>query len=456
MLFGEIVGEADAAALRSSGLFGDQLLRVTGAGVPHIRHGLERISVNDFESMEDDLSIVAADASGQPLVYPQTLDLPNDQPHGSAPSLLGAEAQIGQLNVTSRKDEASAATTPETKNPVTPRTRELSPSSSISKSAESEKATSRPVRPGVFNRTVDMNLVNDEAAHAAEVAAREISRAEMRRKAETFQVPEQTRRMPSIEFARTIDATTGQEAPREPLLERNDNLQQRMVTLDGHRSIDGFAKPPKRFGKLSSTSDSYVSINIPLEQCDTFWGRDRACNVRYADAQDTRIPKWALKVWFWAEGLDRFVKSGGEWSTYPGIYTIIATSATKGIFVNGVKLPQRSEDGRAGLYGRLYRGDVITIYEQKGDENVLKFNVDIHFGSGATARPACEKPFQILREEKRSKAYFEHVSVRQSMTADVGADTTSTNGETTIEGQNVDTVSAAGPSVPVIQGEEVQ
>ena len=452
---GKLFGEIDPAAMRSSGVFGAELPPLAETGVPEIRQGVAFISVNDFQSVEDEPSMIAADISGQPPAYPQTLDVPREQPHGSAPSLLGAEAQIGQLNVASPEYAGSAATTPETTNPVTPRTRELSPSSSISKPADGSRPASQQGQLGRFNRTVDLNLINDEAAYAAEVAAREASRAAIRQKAETFQAPQQSRHVPPIDFARTIDAATGQEVRREPLLEMNDNLQQRMVTLDIPRSEDGFAKPPRRFGKLTSTPESYINITVPLEQCDTFWGRDRACNVRYPDTQDTRIPKWAVKVWFWAEGLDRHVRTGGEWTTYPGIYTIIATSATKGILVNGVKLLQRSEDGRAGLYGKLYRGDVITIYEQNGDPNVLKFNVEILFGVGASTRPANERPFKILKEEKRSKAYFEHVSIRQSMTGNSAtALVTGDNGEEYREGEKGEMGVTTGPSVPHFRGEE--
>ena len=454
---GRLFGEIDPAAMRSSGVFGNELPPVADTGLPEIRQGVACISVNDFQSMDDEPSMVAADVSGQPLVYPQALKVPEEHPTGSAPSLLGAETQIGQLNVASPEDEGSTATTPETANPVTPHTRELSPSSSISKSAKSEEHPSQQGQLGRFSRTVDLNLINDEAAYAAEIAAREASRAEIKRKAETFQVAQQPRHIPSVDFARTIDAATGQEVRREPLIERNDNLQQRMVTLDAPQSSDGFAKPPRRFGKLTATPESYVNISIPLQQCDTFWGRDRACNVRYPDPQDTRIPKWALKVLFWAEGLDCFVKSGGDWTTYPGIYTIIATSATKGILVNGVKLTQRSEDGLAGLYGRLYRGDVITIYEQNGDPNVLKFHADILFGAGANARPAAEKPFKVLKEEKRSKAYFDNVSIRKSMTAKPGdTPTASRIGEKNMESKSEGSKSiTTGPSVPVLEGEEV-
>lgn len=462
---GRLFGEISSSALRSSGLFGDQLPPTTVASIPELRHGVEQISVNDFQSMEDESS-PAADVSGQPLEYPQSLKVPRDDPPGSAPSLLGAEAQIGQLNVASPEDGGSAATTPETTNPVTPRTRELSPSSSISKSADSEHAASQQSRLGEFTRTVDLNLINDEAAYAAEIAAREASRAEIaareaaraeiKPKAETFQVLSQPRQAPSIEFARTIDAGTGQEVRREPLTERNENLQQRLIAINPPISTDDVARPPRQFGKLTSTSDSYTCINIPLERYDTFWGRDRACNVRYPDALDTRIPKWALKVWFWSEGLDGFVKSGGDWTSYPGIYTIIATSATNGILVNGMKLSQTSEDKKAGLYGRLYRGDVVTIYQQNEDANVLKFDVDILFGQGARSRPESEKPFVILKEEKKSPAYLKQIGTRQSR-ALIKQDASSRSSSCKkMEEESNQALSEApvGPSIPQLEGED--
>ena len=456
-LFGEIDPDMDGAAAKSSGLFGDELLPTIAPRVPDIRHGVEQISVNDFQSMDEGPEIGPADVSGQPLIYPQTLDVPHDHPNGSAPSLLGAEAQIGELRVRTPPDEGSAVTTPETaNNPVTPQTRELSPSSSISKSVDSERRASQRSQLGHFNRTVDLNLINDEAAYAAEIAARDASRMEMKQKAETFQAPETTRRLPSVELARTIDAFTGQEVRLEPLLERNGNVQERMIQIDTPPTSGDFVRPARRFGKLISTADSYVNINIPLEQRDTFWGRDRTCNKQYPDPQDTRIPKWALKVWFWAEGLDGFVRTGGDWTTYPGIYTIIATSASKGILVNGVKLMQR--DGECGLYGKLYRGDEITIYEQPGDPNVLKFTVEILFGAGATSRPESERPFKILKEQKQSKEYFKQMSFRQSMIGTHVPPSSDRKAETAWNPNDPQVVAddkkvIEGPTVPIAAGE---
>jgi serine/threonine protein kinase len=432
---GRLFGEITPAAQKSSGIFGMEPPSAPSTGIPELRRGVEQISVNDARSLEDH----AGPATEEMFVQPAVTRLAHERSRGSATSLLGAEAQIGQLNVASPAAEGSDVDTPETNNPVTPKTRDLSPSNSISKPAEIDQPLIQPNELGKFNRTVDLNLVNNAAAYAAEVAAREASRAEIKRKAETFQAAGETRQGPSVDVARTIDVVTGQ--PRRDLLtEKHENLQHRMIsTVQPEKN--GFARPPRRYGKLISTPESYANITIPLEVCDTFWGRHPTCNVQYPDVKDTRIPKWALKVWFWAEGLDQHVKNGGEWTEYPNIYTIIATSARNGISVNGIRLAQTSEDGQAALYGKLYRGDVITVYEQNGDANVLKFNVEILFGQGARTRPEAEKPFKILREEKRFKQYREQLSLRQSMIGDGAGDA----------------APGHGPMVPVLREEaEIQ
>lgn len=440
---GRLFGEITPPAQKSSGIFGIQLTATASPGLPEIRRRVEQISVNDFQTIGDDPILAAAAVAAQATEGHPTPDAQVDHPPGSAPSLLGAEAQIEQLNVASPGAGGSEGTSPEANHPVTPHTRELSPSNSISKSVEGEQPVTQQNEFGIFNRTVDLNLINDDAAYAAELAAREASRAQIKQKAETFQAAEETRPAPSVDVARTIDVLTGQEW-REPLAEKHENVQHRMIASNTHQvAVNGFARPPRRFGKLISTPDSYTNITVPLEQCDTFWGRHQTCNVRYHDVHDTRIPKWALKVWFWAEGLDQHRKDGGDWTEFPNIYTIIATSASKGVVVNGVRLAQTSEDGEAALYGKLYRGDVVTIYQQNGDPNVLKFNVEILFGQGAKTRPESEKPFKILREEKRFKHYRDQLSVRQSMIEDAEC------------GEGADKV--AGPSVPVLRDEaEVQ
>ena len=106
-----------------------------------------------------------------------------------APRLVCLELRrkIGQLNVASPEAEVADGNTPETGNPVRPKTRELSPSSSVSGSAEnSQHNRSHQNQLGKFNRQIDLNLLENEMAYEAELRAREESRAEKKQKAETF------------------------------------------------------------------------------------------------------------------------------------------------------------------------------------------------------------------------------------------------------------------------------
>src|SRR5437763_6589547 len=99
------------------------------ADVPALRDGVEQISVHDFVTFNTTEPPQRSDANSEnQLRYPQALPMPALQ--SSAPSLLGAEAQIGLLNMASPDTGASEGTTPDTTNPLTPKTREMTPSDS--------------------------------------------------------------------------------------------------------------------------------------------------------------------------------------------------------------------------------------------------------------------------------------------------------------------------------------
>jgi hypothetical protein len=134
--------------------------------------------------------------------------------------------------------------------------------------------------------------------------------------------------------------------------------------------------------------------------------------VPYADKKDTRIPKYALKITFWAPGIEQHEKKGGDWTKYPGIRTVIATSASGSISVNGVELRKESANGEAALFGRLYTGDVITILQNK--ECFLRFVVEITFGDGARPRPDSQKGFVVEEERHHHQRVMKERSMRVS------------------------------------------
>ena len=119
-----------------------------------------------------------------------------------------------------------------------------------------------------------------------------------------------------------------------------------------------------------------------------------------------------MRIIFWAPGMEAHENTGGDWTEVPGIQTVISTSASAGILVNGVKLMEKAKDDDAALYGKIYTGDIVTIYESADRSTFLKFKVEITYGSSALERPEKEKPFQFHREKKY---YGEYVLQRESM-----------------------------------------
>ncbi|KAK4935293.1 Protein kinase protein rad53 [Elasticomyces elasticus] len=409
-----LFGEISQSVLRSSGLFGKALPPTTTADVHDIQNRVEQISVNDFGRQDSKGSEASADFSDQLKHFPQV-----PGPHmnlASAASLMGAEQQIGQLNMGSPEADNSDPATPETTNPVTPQTRELSPSSSISQHVD--MGTGEPlhaIEEPVFTRQIDLGLIADPVNFEAELEARNASRAgKLRGKADTFHGNDYTRsRPPSIELAVTIDAKTGHVVGNPA---DTDRFIRAARHSDGEVDATAFIKPPRRFGKLTSLPGSIANVTINLESRLMLWGRGIDCTTRYPDTRDTRIPKYAMKIHFWAPRMDQHVEQGGDWTEIPGVRTIIATSASGCIHVNGVELHKESPGGDAALFGKLYTGDIITIYESPNGKEFLKFKIEITFGDSARSRPEKEAGFIVQEERHHYQRMKERESMRMSKT----------------------------------------
>ncbi|KIX01480.1 uncharacterized protein Z518_09206 [Rhinocladiella mackenziei CBS 650.93] len=420
-----LFGEISQSALRSSGVFGGELAPTASSEVRNIRNRVEQISVNDFVDRAAITSAESADNSGQPLQYPTMLEVPQAQAC-SAASLLGAEKQIDQLNMASSEGDISDAATPETTNPVTPQTRELSPSSSVSHSGGTGvRESAPPTEEPVFTRRIDLDLISDPVNFDAEIEARNTSRAtKLRAKADTFHGNSNTRtRVPSTELAATIDAKTGQVVKSTGDIDRFVHVprdREHVGTALGTDSSTSttatqFLKPPKRFGKLTTLPGSFTNVTINLEARFTSWGRGIDCTNQHRDVKDTRIPKYAMKITFWAPGMEVHVDRGGDWTELPGVRTVLATSASGCIWVNGVELRKESPAGDAALFGKLYTGDIITIYDDKNENGeFLKLRVEITFGDSARARPKSEAGFIVQEERHHHQRMKERESMRLS------------------------------------------
>ncbi|KAJ5894916.1 hypothetical protein N7495_006607 [Penicillium taxi] len=203
-----------------------------------------------------------------------------------------------------------------------------------------------------------------------------------------------------IEFATTLDAQTGQVVlnqlresriePSEPIVHQPDLPSASTSVYDGE-----FAKPSKLLGRLKSVPGSILDVNIRIDRRWTSWGRGMNNTYRHENIMDSRIPVYALEITFWAAGIEPLVAKGHDWMHVPGLCAVISTKARKCIWVNGVELRRGRDEGshHAFPYGKLYTGDIITIYERQGV--YLSFECEFFHSDSVRTRPADEPKFEI-------------------------------------------------------------
>jgi len=414
----KLFGEITPSILKSSGLFGigdspGPVAASPGTDIPQVRNKLEQVSMNDWASSAagNNPAVQQPERNGGTPV----IDISYAVPHAvvaSAASLMGAEAQMGQMNMGSQDAAFTDAPTPETNNPVTPRTREASPHSvSIS-------AGELPSNHGSYLdekvRRIDVNLLADNAAFAAEQRLRQAAREENARlKAQTFHVAnDPTANDKTVGSAKTFSTPFQRSVQDTEIFDHQSNVSDRTEVLR-QLSANTFSSSLTIFGRLSPVEGSFDDTPIELTLRSTLWGRAPQCHCRYADLKDARVPKFGMKIVFYAPNIEDVERQGGDWTKVPRIRTIIATSATRGIKINGMRLLQESDDGKAALFGKIYTGDIITIFDSETPGAFLKYRVEILFGDSALQRPETEQPFVVQREynhHARMKEQSMHVA----------------------------------------------
>ena len=411
-----LFGEITSSALRSSGVFA--AAPPPPPNMPTLQREVERISVHDFTTFDtDEPQPSTGETSDQPFQYPRALGIPGALP-SSAPSLLGAETQIGQLNMAASPDGPySEVTTPDTGNPMTPETRELTPMTNQQDKSDTVKSRQEPANVApeepVFSRYIDIQIpeslahntefIKEFNARQAADKARRAEKAEKAEKAKTFSGDGQPKHAME-ELAQTIDARTGKEVgPASGGIQGSEQKLSRRIEVPPLESLyptstttpDGFIKPLRRFGRLTTIPGSFADVTIYINSRMTSWGRGVNCNVKYEDKNDTRIPQYAIQITYHAPGIEARIERGQPWETAPGIHTIVSTQASRGIWVNDVELRKDSEEECCAYYGKTYTGDIITVCREP---EFLKFRVEMNYGDSARTRPDNEKGFQVLKE----------------------------------------------------------
>jgi serine/threonine protein kinase len=393
-----LFGEVSASALRSS-------------------HALGNVDSYDADEMNADLG-----SSGESMMSDDPnesiISLPAVPFGGTAPSLMGAERLVGQLNMDSlhpimqpKDSPVNRSTLRQTspghsKNPV--------PTSIVNRdsvpptSSPEEQSVSSPEEPtpkARFTRRIDLALPD-----TASEASSEDTGHTSRRDPTPNDHARPSKSEYDLDFATTLDAHTGQAILDRLRGEESDSSEPIVhrpspPSMPSTLSHPEFAKPAKRYGKLKSLPGSIFDLTIYLEDRLTSWGRGPSATVKHADRMDTRIPAYALEVTFWAPGIEAKIAAGENWFDIPGVMAILSTKARLGIWVNDTLLRRGSitEEGPEVLqFGKLYTGDIITVYQNKERTKFLKLQCDFTHGESAQPRPTHEAGF-VVRQALMAK-----------------------------------------------------
>lgn len=386
-----LFGEISASALESSHALGD----------------LNAYDVEDFhvDFLSSGESMMSDDAAES------IISLPAVPFGGTAPSLMGAERLVGELNMNSLHPAMQHKGGPVNKSSVRQispaNSKDVMPASSLHQdsvpptSSPKEQPISSPQEPtpkARYTRRIDLALPD-----TASEASSDNNTPTSRRENLPQHAPRPFQSEDDLEFATTLDAQTGQAILDQLHAEESDSSEPIVhrpnpPSIPSTLSHPEFTRPPKRYGKLKSLPDSIFDLTIYLEDRLTSWGRGPLATVKHADRMDTRIPAYALEVTFWAPGIEARIAAGENWLDMPGVMAILSTKARLGIWVNDTLLCRGSmtDEGPEALqFGKLYTGDIITVYQNKERTKFLKLQCEFTHGESAQARPPHEAGFMV-------------------------------------------------------------
>jgi serine/threonine protein kinase len=378
-----LFGEVTSSALRSSGIFGGLSSR--------------NFEVKSDQSSGESMEVDADNLSAGVYSFP----VPDFT--GSAPSLLGADSLVGQLNM-SPNDNSSKNPEPADDKPGTPqsRVREVTPANQESADPSQDKHSVTEITPKAlpFHRRIELPLPDTA------------SESSMPR-SDSFQCPlSDGDDNKQDELAVTIDGRTGREVDDElpPTTDGDysDHPQMETRTIPSEISqsltLSDFLKPRPLLGRLVTVPGSIFELTLRLEGRMTSWGRGPLATLVYPDRMDTRIPAYAIEVTFWSPGIEPLIAEGADWREIPDVMTILSTKTRNRIWVNNVELrrgPTMDNGSEVWSFGKIYTGDIITIWQNGG--KYLRFRCEIFHGDSARPRPESEKGF-IVRQVLHAKS----------------------------------------------------
>ncbi|CAL5867181.1 uncharacterized protein PFLUO_LOCUS1393 [Penicillium psychrofluorescens] len=355
-----LFGEVTSSALRSS--------HALGNADPYTG---DELDPNDFISSGESFSEARSVSS--------IISLPANPIGGTAPSLMGAENLVGRLNMNSSHPtlpQTQAGPVNETPTRKTSPGEPMEPATTDSDTRPTSSAHETTPKAPQIARRIEIALP-DTASEESSIHSRSPSATGPQQQAKDGGYDD--------ELAITLDAQTGRAilqqlaAPSEP-----SSPIVHQPSLPSAISDPEFTKPRPVLGRLISLPGSIFDVSLRLENRMTSWGRGPLATVRHPDSMDTRIPAYALELTFWAPALEARIAMGQDWMQVSGVMAIISTKARKGIWVNDV--PLRKDEALS--YGKLYTGDIITVYQH--NDKFLKLRCEFYHGESVFPRPAHE------------------------------------------------------------------
>ena len=175
-----------------------------------------------------------------------------------------------------------------------------------------------------------------------------------------------------------------------------------------------FVRPPPIFGKLTTLPHSVITTTIKLTQRLTYYGRGENCTILYPNHMDIRVPRSAFDITFWRPGLERDIAKGHDWTKDDAVQAIISTRTNRWIIVNGVKVSRGAD---CWQFGRLYTGDVITVFDDQADgkasTDFFKLECSFNIGISKARRPESE-PFVVEQERDHYQKVYGESSRKQA------------------------------------------
>ena len=199
---------------------------------------------------------------------------------------------------------------------------------------------------------------------------------------------------------------------KEPETSTFENAKSTNIPTSTYQPLIGndFQRPKRILGKIIGTPESCLpTITLNITEPVTSWGRGFKNTIRYSNGQDTRVPKYAFKIFllksnlFTATGaLPSNTASGNKGETVGqdrGITFYISNKASSGISINGINLPSHDRQNPftpSKFWGELRNGDLVTVWKHDQDKSqFIQFKFECYWGQSKLPRAEGEL-FKIL------------------------------------------------------------